>query len=145
MVEASLAASAVLSVLIVVGILAALTLTRRRHPTLLGQEAAGSGFVSQRQQAQAKSWAASTDALFAAFALLTLGAFGAVVFYLQGNAFTEPKLLASVLAAGIGLALGSYSLGENAGIGSAGATLITSLVLGTILVLVIAGDLIAGA
>ncbi|GAB3682083.1 hypothetical protein GCM10028857_07330 [Salinarchaeum chitinilyticum] len=144
MVEASLAASAVLSVLIVVGILAALTLTRRRHPTLLGQEAAGSGFVSQRQQAQAKSWAASTDALFAAFGLLTVGAFGAVIFYLQGSALTEPKLLASVLAAGIGLSLGSYSLGENAGVGSAGATMITALVLGTIVILLIAVNLITG-
>ncbi|WP_248515658.1 hypothetical protein [Salinarchaeum laminariae] len=143
MVEASLAASAVLSGLIVLGILAVLTLSRRRHPTLLGQEAAGSGFVSQRQQA--KHWASSTDALFVSFALLAVGAFGGVIFYLQGHAFAEPQLLLSVLAAGIGITLGTYSIVENAGFGSAGATFITSLVLGIIVVLVIAGNLITGA
>jgi len=143
MVEASLAASAVLTGLVVLGILAALTLTRRRHPTLLGQEAAGSGFISERQQT--KSWAASTDALFAAFALLTLGAFGTVIFYVNGTGFSDPYTLLSALALGIGVLLGSYSLGENAGIGSAGAVFVTAVVIGIILVLVIATNLITGA
>ena len=143
MVEASLAASAVLTGLVVLGILAALTLTRRRHPTLLGQEAAGSGFISERQQT--KSWAASTDALFAAFALLTLGAFGTVIFYVNGTGFSDPYTLLSALALGIGVLLGSYSLGENAGIGSAGAVFVTAVVIGIILVLVIAMNLITGA
>lgn len=143
MVEASLAASAVISGLLVLGILAALTLTRRRHPTLLGQDAAGSGFVSERQQT--KSWAASTDALFASFVMLTLGAFGAVVFYVQGDAITSPWMLLSVLALGGGLLLGSYSLGENAGIGSAGATLLTALLVGILLVAIITMNLVSGA
>jgi hypothetical protein len=143
MVEASLAASAVISGLLVLGILAALTLTRRRHPTLLGQDAAGSGFVSERQQT--KSWAASTDALFASFVLLTLGAFGAVVFYVQGDAITSPWMLLSVLALGGGLLLGSYSLGENAGIGSAGATLLTALLVGILLIAIITMNLVSGA
>lgn len=140
MVEASLAASAVLTGLVVFGILAALTLTRRRHPTLLGQEAAGSGFVSQRQQA--KSWAASTDALFAGFALLTLGTFGTVVFYVQDYGFSSPLMILAVAALGIGVVLGSYSLGENAGIGSAGATFVTAVVLGVLLIAIIATNLI---
>jgi hypothetical protein len=143
MVEASLAASAVVSGLLVLGIIAALTATRRRSPTLLGQDAAGSGFVSERHQA--KSWAASTDALFASFVLLTLGAFGSVVFYVQGSAVTSPWMLLSVLALGAGLVLGSYSLGEHAGIGSAGATLVTALLLGLLIVAVIAMNLISGA
>ncbi|AGN02932.1 hypothetical protein L593_14990 [Salinarchaeum sp. Harcht-Bsk1] len=143
MVEASLAASAVLTGLAVLGILAVLTLTRRRHPSMLGQEAAGSGFISQRQQT--KSWAASTDALFAAFALLTIGAFGTVIFYVNGNGFEDPYMLLSVVALGIGVLLGSYSLGENAGIGSAGATFVTALVIAVILVAVVAMNLITGA
>ena len=143
MVEASLVASAVLTGLAVFGIFAALTLTRRRHPTLLGQEAAGSGFVSKRQQT--KSWAASTDALFAAFALLTLGAFGTVIFYVKGAGFGDPFTLLSGIALAIGIVLGSYSLGENAGIGSAGATFVTAVVIGTLLVVVVAMNLITGA
>lgn len=143
MVEASLAASAVLSGLVVLGIVAALTVTRRRHPTLLGQDAAGSGFVSQRYEP--KSWAASTDALFAAFALLTVGTFGAVIFYVQGGGFSDPLAMVAAGAAALGLVLGSYSLGENAGIGSAGALLVTATLVGLVLVAIISGNLVSGA
>jgi hypothetical protein len=143
MVEASLAASAAISGLLVLGILAALTLTRRRHPTLLGQDAAGSGFISERQQA--KSWAASTDALFTGFVLFTLGAFGSVLFYVQGDAITSPWMLLSVLSLAAGLLIGSYSLSENAGIGSAGATFVTALIVAVVLVAIITMNLISGA
>jgi hypothetical protein len=143
MVEASLAASAVISGLILLGIVAALTLSRRRHPTLLGQDAAGSGFISQRYEP--KSWAASTDALFVSFALLTVGAFGAVIFYVQGGGFADPLAMAAAAAAGLGLLLGSYSLGENAGIGSAGAMFVTATLVGLLLVAVIGGNLVTGA
>jgi len=143
MVEASLVASAVLTGLIVLGLLAALTMARTRSPSMLGQAAAGSGFISERQHQ--KSWAASTDALFAAFALLTIGAFGTVIFYVQGSGFSDPYTLLSGVALAIGVVLGSYSLGENAGIGSAGATFVTALVLGVILVAVIVSNLISGA
>lgn len=143
MVEASLVGSAALSAAVMLAIFVALVATRHRHPTLVGEGGIGTGY-GYGDEHDLQGWAGTANALFAAFSILTLGAFGFVFAYLRNGAEMTPLFALAVATLGLGVVFGAYAVGRNAGIGSAGATLVTATVIGILLVLIVSARLLSG-
>jgi len=143
MVEASLVGSAALSGVVLLAIFAALAATRHRHPTLMGEGGIGSGYGYGGDH-DIRGWAGSANALMTAFGLLALGTGGVVFAYLENGASSSPLMIVALLATAVGLVFGTYALGRNAGVGSAGATAVTALLIGVVLIVVVAAMLLSG-
>lgn len=143
MVEASLVGSAALSGVVLLAIFAALAATRYRHPTLVGEGGIGSGYGYGGDH-DVRGWAGTANALLTAFGLLALGTGGVVFAYLENGTSASPLMIVALLATVVGLIFGTYAVGRNAGLGSAGATAITALLIGVMLILVVTAMLLSG-
>jgi len=142
MVEASLVASAALSALVLLAVGVALTRSRHRHPSLLGQAAAGSGFVSERGQSLDR-WVEDPASWFLSFLLFTFGVAGAAILFATGDQpFANPLTYVAAVAAAVGLTYGSYAAGRNSGLGSAGSTFVTAVLLGLLAIVAVVALLV---
>lgn len=143
MVEASLVASAALSAFVLLAIGVALARSRHRHPSLLGQATAGEGFTSTGGRSIDR-WTDNPTSWVAAFLLFTFGAAGTVVATVAAEGFGAPFLYGSVVAAAIGLIYGSYAAGRNAGLGTAGSTFVTAILVGLLAIVGVVSLLVTG-
>lgn len=144
MVEASLVASAAVSAFVLLAVGVALTRSRHRHPSLLGQAAAGSGFVSERGRSLDR-FVEDPASWFLSFLLFAFGVAGAAMLVAVGSQpFANPLMYVAILGAAVGLIYGSYAAGRNSGLGSAGSTLVTASVLGVLATVAIVALLVVG-
>lgn len=143
MVEFSPIASTVLMGALLIAVVAVVTRSRSRHPSLLARRAAGGGLTSTGGTPVSERVANSRLSWVASFVLVTFGALGAVLVVVTEGGSTA-QLGGAAVATLVGLLLGTYVVARNAGLKNAWATMVTALVVGILLLVAITAVLLTG-